>query len=206
MKLKQVSVCLLLTLCGVVQAQQERVYWGTALGNGRLDNDHLNKQQSYAQSRGWSNIHAWSDEDTGAFKIFRGVVNDRYWATEVGVAFLGESTWTTQAYLNGASRRQEARESMQAFYVDKIRYWGGSDQWRVFGRAGLALTNIELEERVYVDGGPDVYRDENERKIQPKLGVGFQYRLNNDWHIRAETERYLGVDFGVSSLGVVKLF
>jgi hypothetical protein len=63
-----------------------------------------------------------------------------------------------------------------------------------------------LEEWVYVDGGPDVYRDENERKIQPKLGVGFQYRLNNDWHIRAETERYLGVDFGVSSLGVVKLF
>jgi len=206
MKLKLVVACFLLTVLGSAQAQQERVYWGTSFGNGNPDRSQEDNQRNYAQSRGWGNVHSWRENHGGSMKVFRGVVNDSYWATEIGLAFLGETAWITQAYQNNRSKRQEAYESAQALYVDKLRFFGGADHWRVYGRVGVAITKTKLDSRVYDDGGTDVYSSSVEQKIQPKLGLGLQYRLNDDWHIRAETERYLSSDYGVTTLGLVKFF
>jgi hypothetical protein len=213
MKPLVLSLCLL-GLPFAVHAQQERVYWGFSLLNASVNENQLKEDRiAYVRSdMGWTDVHSWRNDNDGGLKLYRGVVNDQYWATEVGVAFMGQTSWETRA--QGNARLYEYRRTNALFY-DKVRYWGGTDHLRLFGRFGLAITDTTVDGDWNDAGGWGNY-SASETELNPKLGLGVQYRLNNAFHFRAEFERYFNVgyardrtgeaDIDVVSFGLVKLF
>ena len=204
-------------LSSVSMAQeQERVYWGFSNSSAEPDENTIkNARSQYAESSlGWNNANTWRGDTWGGPKLYRGVVNDGYTATEVGLAFLGDMNFVTQGYdSNNQNRRMYEERSSRAIYVDKLKYWGESETVRVFGRLGLALVTTEVESRVY--DGNNTFNTYKSSDIVLKAGAGLQWRLSDDWHIRTEIENYFGVgdgnnipetDITVFSVGVLRLF
>jgi len=204
-----------LSVLGSAQAQQERVYWGVALGNPSVVPEPA---PHYAQSQGWTGVHTSTDSSGASLKIYRGVVNDRHWATEVGVAFLGKTETLTQGRDQNNNRpRLYADRDSRAIYIDKLKYWGSSANFRVFARFGLALTETTVGAKIFGYGGRDDAFSVTETVVNPKFGIGVQYRANSTWHLRAEVEQYVGVgapgddrvdeiDIDVVWFGLTRLF
>ena len=218
MKLKLVAACLLLTLFGTAQAQQERVYWGLSNGNPEPEEDTIKQERSrYAEDKlGWTNARTWRGDTWGGLKLYRGVVNDHYTATEMGVALLGDMNFVTEGdRVNGSQRRMFDERSSRALFYDKLKYWGDSESIRWFGRVGLALVNTEAETRVW-QGSSSVTSNSSHNGIVLKAGAGLQLRVSDTWHVRTELENYFDVgksggnmpktDITVFSVGVLRLF
>jgi hypothetical protein len=203
-------------LSSVSMSQElERVYWGFSNTSAEPDENTIKEERSqYAESSlGWNNANTWRTDNWGGPKLYRGIVNNGYTATEVGLAFLGDMNFVTQGYNNNQNRRMYEERSSRAIYVDKLKYWGESETVKLFGRLGLALVKTEVESRVY-DGG-NTFNTYKDSEIVVKAGAGLQWRLGNDWHIRTEVENYFGVgdgsnipetDITVFSVGVLRHF
>jgi len=206
-------------LAGGASAQSlERVYWGVSNGKPEPDENTIKNERSrYAEENlNWNNPTTWRGDTWGGQKIYRGVVNSDYTATEVGIAFLGDLNFVTQGdRVNNQQRVMFDERSSRALFYDKVAYWGASDSFKWFGRLGLALVDTEVDSRIY-EGGNLRRTVSKNSEIVLKAGAGLQWRVTDSWHIRTELENYFDVgnksanipesDITVISFGVLKLF
>jgi hypothetical protein len=206
-------------LAGGASAQGlERVYWGVSNGNPEPDENTIKYERSrYAENNlDWNNARTWRGDTSDGLKLYRGVVNDGYTATEVGIAFLGDMYFVTEGdRVNGNQRRMFDERSSRALYYDKLKYWGDSESIRWFGRLGIAVVNTEAESRIWL-GGNSYTSNTSDTGIVLKAGVGLQLRMSDTWHVRTELENYFDVgnsggnmpktDITVFSFGLLRLF
>ena len=127
------------------------------------------------------------DSDTG-FKIYGGYKFNPNFAVEAGYADIGSATMDFPGFFN-------AEVEASALFVDAVGSLPLNEQFSVFGRVGLAMTNTELT--VNVPGLGSETLDDDEAEI--KFGLGAQFSFSKNVALRGEWERY--VDVGGDNTG-----
>jgi len=137
------------------------------------------------------------DEQSTGLKFFLGYRLNQNFAVEAGYAALGESKANSD-FRTGAPSVSvgsfNLKYKMTAPFIDAVGILPLGDRWSLLGRIGVAYTRTSVD----IDAQPLTLvianSEKSESKIREKLGVGADYRLSPQVSIRAEWERYKGLD------------
>lgn len=153
-------------------------YAGVGLGQARADNmGDLEVAARLAEG---------AVDNTGtAWKVFAGYNMGKNFAIEGGYAKHGKLKASAETLLGVLTGRSET----EAIFVDAVGKWPVSQNFGLFGKAGLAYADTEVN--ASLDDDP-VIRDDN-GKLTPKLGLGASYKFTKNVAVRAEYERYFNV-------------
>lgn len=121
------------------------------------------------------------DSDTG-FKLYGGFKFNPNFAVEAGYADIGSATMVAPGFFN-------AEVEASALFVDAVGLLPLNEQFALFGRLGLAMTNTELS--VIVPGVGSATVDDDEAEL--KFGLGAQFSFSRSVALRGEWERYMDV-------------
>lgn len=170
--MKKLVAVALLSLSSVAMADSG-AYAGIGFGRASVDVD----------TTGLSNTSV-DDTDTG-FKIYGGYQFTNNFGLEAGYADLGKAT------INGEEIGVPFNGSIEnsAIFLDAVGTLPLTNEFSVFGRAGVAFTKTEAS--VNVPGFGSASDKENEANL--KFGLGAQYSFTKSVALRAEWERYLDV-------------
>jgi OOP family OmpA-OmpF porin len=120
------------------------------------------------------------DTDTG-FKIYGGYEFTKNFALEAGYADLGKATAEDSTFPLSAA------VEASAIFLDAVGTLPLTNEFSVFGRAGIAFTKVEASVSVPGFGSASVKEDETNLKF----GLGAQYAFTKNVALRAEWERYM---------------
>ena len=188
---------------GVAQAQEfvnpdwanHATYIGAGIGQSRA---RINDQSVInAWTGAGSTVNSWtSDEKDTGYKLFIGKQLSRNWAIEGGFYDLGKFTFgTTTAQggiLNGDVRYRGVNVDLlgQLPFTERFSFYGkvgahyNQAKTRFNGNSSFALTAPNQEDK----------------KLQPKVGLGMEYKFTEALALRGEIERYR-VNDGLRSNG-----
>lgn len=164
-------------------------YIGGGLGQSRatIDRDRIVQALTVGGSTG---IVFNTDERNFAYKLFAGKQLGRHFAIEAGYFDLGkfgfDATMTPPGSLSG-------RASFRGANLDLLAQLPFTERLSAYARLGANYTKTNTTfsgNRLFAVTNPTA----SENKINPKLGLGLEYKLNESWAVRGEAERYRVAD------------
>ncbi|WP_374710552.1 OmpA family protein [Massilia pseudoviolaceinigra] len=147
-------------------------------------------------------VNSWrTDEKDMGYKLFVGKQLSRYFAVEAGFFDLGNFNVKTTNNLGGVVN---AEQKYKGVNLDLIAQLPMSERFSVYGRAGMHYTKAKTQfsgnRAVGLFAG-----EKSEKKLNPKFGVGLEYKFTEALALRAEAENYR-IDDALRSNGNTKLY
>jgi OmpA-OmpF porin, OOP family len=175
--MKQVAVFAVLSVfCLGIQA--EGGYVGASFGQAKVTIDDL----------GPLPVTESKDESASAYKIFVGMEIKPNLAIEGGYFATGDFKQSVPPFNDPLFGPTEAKMkvSMTAFFVDLVGKVPLSDSVNLFGKGGLALTSTKVR-----GSGSGIFAagDESASEVNPRAGIGFEFKPSQSLGVRFEFER-----------------
>ncbi|WP_374762242.1 OmpA family protein [Massilia scottii] len=147
-------------------------------------------------------VNSWrTDEKDMGYKLFVGKQLSRYFAVEAGFFDLGNFNVKTTNNFGGVVN---AEQKYKGVNLDLIAQLPMSERFSVYGRAGMHYTKAKTQfsgnRAVGLFAG-----EKSEKKLNPKFGVGLEYKFTEALALRAEAENYR-IDDALRSNGNTKLY
>ncbi len=175
-------------------------YIGGGIGRTRANIDDQRIINSLKENGASSVIFNANERDT-AYKLFFGKQMNKYFAVEAGIFDLGKfsfnATTTPPGTLNGDV-------GFKGLNLDLLGQLPLSERFSVYGRLGMnyARANAHFSgNRLFATSNPNP----TENKLNPKVGLGLEYKLTEALAVRGEVERYR-VNDAVSNRGDVDFY
>jgi OOP family OmpA-OmpF porin len=175
-------------------------YIGAGFGQSRANIDEPRLLRSLTANGATSASITSHERDTG-FKLFLGKQLNQYFAIEAGYFDLGKfhfnSTTSGNGVLNGEA-------SFRGANLDLIGQLPLTQRLSAYGRVGMnyARTSTHFSgNRLAAVTNPNP----SERKLNPKVGLGLEYKLSEALSLRYEAERYR-INDAVGNRGDVDLY
>ncbi|BBB59857.1 hypothetical protein UNDKW_1584 [Undibacterium sp. KW1] len=161
--------------------------WYLGVGAGRantsIDKDRIVRS---LMDNGASSVTFGSNERDTAFKLFMGKQMNRYFAIEAGYFDLGKfgfnATTTPPGAING-------EVGFRGFNLDLVGQLPLTERFSLLGRVGANYTRADAHfsgNRLFAITDPNP----TEKKLNPKVGVGLEYKFTQALAMRGEAERY----------------
>ncbi|WP_374709584.1 OmpA family protein [Massilia scottii] len=147
-------------------------------------------------------VNSWrTDEKDMGYKLFVGKQLSRYFAVEAGFFDLGNFNVKTTNNFGGVVN---AEQKYKGVNLDMIAQLPMSERFSVYGRAGMHYTKAST--RFTGNRAVGLFAGEkSEKKLNPKFGVGLEYKFTEALALRAEAENYR-IDDALRSNGNTKLY
>ncbi|NHZ82189.1 OmpA family protein [Massilia sp. CCM 8695] len=147
-------------------------------------------------------VNSWNtDEKDMGYKLFVGKQLNRVFSVEAGFFDLGNFNVKTTNNLGGTVN---AEQKYKGVNLDLIAQVPMGERFSVYGRAGMhytkASTRFTGTRAVGMFAG-----EKSEKKLNPKFGVGLEYKFTEALALRAEAENYR-IDDTLRSNGNTKLY
>ncbi|CUI04808.1 OmpA family protein [Massilia antarctica] len=146
-------------------------------------------------------VNSWNaDEKDMGYKLFVGKQLNRYFAIEAGFFDLGNfniKAGTCCGVLN-------AEQKYKGVNLDLIAQLPMGERFSVYGRAGMHYTKAKTQFSGTRATGMFA-GEHSEKKLNPKVGVGLEYKFTEALALRAEAENYR-VDDALRNNGNVRLY
>lgn len=174
-------------------------YIGAGIGQSRSYTKAAPVIKNLNSQGGFVNSWATDEKDVG-YKLFVGKQLSRYFAVEAGFFDLGNFNIKT----NSCCGFVNAEQKYKGVNLDLIAQLPMSERFSVYGRAGMhytkATTKFSGSRAVGLFAG-----EQSEKKLNPKFGVGLEYKLTEALALRAEAENHR-IDDTLRSNGNTKLY
>ncbi|MBK1889043.1 OmpA family protein [Undibacterium sp. 14-3-2] len=160
-------------------------YIGAGIGRSKatIDKDRLTRSLS---ENGATNVLFNGSDRDDAYKLMLGKQMNRYFAIEGGYFDLGkfgfDATAMPAGSLNGSA-------SFRGLNLDLVGQLPLSERFSLLGRIGGNYTKANVHftgNRLFAVTDPNP----TETKLNPKIGVGLEYKLTEALAVRGEVERY----------------
>lgn len=169
-------------------------YMGAAIGQADIDYSAADLTSDLA-SFGWTIEDATVDNDGTAWKIYGGWSFNEYFALELGWVDLGkvDTRYSTTIAPNEIDDILADTLSVHpltgdGFTAAAVVKWPLNDAFAIHAKAGLFAWNSETEVRVVEGGTGQVSGDDD--GTEAMYGFGVEWKLNEQWSITGEWERY----------------
>ncbi|TXH70508.1 MAG: hypothetical protein E6Q83_06450 [Thiothrix sp.] len=139
-------------------------------------------------SLGLSNQGAFDDGLTAGGKIYGGMKVNRMLGAEVGYMRLGEAEGEGKDS-PGGRLKADLTSDMDAVYAAAVGYLPVAQHLDLIGKAGVARWSQDSSKEVKDIAEKSTASDEG---ISPLIGVGAEYRVGPNMHIRGEWEHAFG--------------
>lgn len=139
-------------------------------------------------SLGLSNQGAFDDGLTVGGKIYGGMKFSRLLGAEVGYMRIGEAKGEAKDTPDGRLKA-DLTSSMDAIYATAVGYLPVAPHMDLIGKAGVARWSQDSSKDVKDIAEKSSASDQG---ISPLIGVGAQYRVGSNMHIRGEWEHTFG--------------
>lgn len=139
-------------------------------------------------SLGLSNQSAFDDGLTLGGKIYGGMKFNRMLGAEVGYMHIGEAEGESKD-APGGRLKADLTSDMDAIYAAAVGYLPVAPHMDLIGKAGVARWSQANSKNVKEIAEKSSSSDEG---ISPLIGVGAQYRVGPNMHIRGEWEHTFG--------------
>lgn len=185
----------------VLAASDNGWYLGGNLGlsNASIDNERITDSMLNA---GFSTTSFRDDERDLGFKLLAGYQFNRYLAIEGGYFDLGEFGFTATTAPPG---RLNGDVTFRGVNLDLVALLPITERWSGFARVGA---NHAKAKSAFSGSGavnvPPSRRENEERSMNAKFGLGMQYLISPAWAVRLEAERYR-IDDSVANDGDIDL-
>ncbi len=160
-------------------------YIGAGAGQSRTTIDEARLIRSLTDS-GATSATINSDEKDTAYKLIVGKQLNKYFALEGGYFDLGKfgfnATTVPAGILNGEVR-------VRGVNLDLIAQLPMTERFSVYGRLGMNYARADARftgNRLFAVTDPNP----REQKLNPKVGIGLEYKLTEALAVRGEAERY----------------
>lgn len=139
-------------------------------------------------SLGLSNQGAFDDGITPGGKVYAGMKFNRMFGAELGYMSLGEAETVTKDS-PGGRLDADLTSDMDAIYAVGVGYLPVAPRMELLGKAGVAHWSQDSSKDV-----KDISEKTttNDSGLSPLLGLGAQYRVGPNMHIRGEWEHAFG--------------
>lgn len=137
---------------------------------------------------GLSNQGAFDDGLTVGGKIYGGMKLNRFLGAELGYMRIGEAEGESKD-APGGRLKADLTSDMDAIYAAAVGYLPVAPQMDLIGKAGVARWSQDNSKDVKDIAEKSSSSDEG---ISPLIGVGTQYRVGPNMHIRGEWEHTFG--------------
>ena len=156
-------------------------YIGAAIGQSRANiND---KNTINALTRPGQTINSWSsDERDMGYKLFVGKQLNRNFAIEGGYFDLGDFNYRAGTAQGGTTGANLAYKGVNLDLITQLPF---TDRFSVYSRLGVQYAKSTTQ----FTGSLNTGRKYNEKKFNPKVGLGLEYKLSEALAVRAEVER-----------------
>lgn len=175
-------------------------YIGGGLGQSRANIDDERIIRSLMNS-GANSVMFSADQRDNGYKLFIGKQLNKYFALETGYFDLGKfsfnATTTPPGTLNG-------EVGFRGLNLDLLAQMPLSERFSIYGKLGMnyARANAHFTgNRLFAATNPNPRED----KLNPKAGLGLEYKFTPAFAIRGEAERYR-VNDAVNNRGDVDLY
>ena len=175
-------------------------YIGAAVGQSRANIDDQAAIRSF-NSPG-ATINRWSsDEKDVGYKLFVGKQLSRNFAIEAGFFDLGKFDFRTGTVQGGNLHTELGYKGVN---LDLIAQLPMTERFSVYGRAGMNYAKATTK---FSGNGLSVLGNakRSEKELNPKFGVGLEYKFTEALALRGEVERHR-VDDAIRSNGKVDLY
>jgi OOP family OmpA-OmpF porin len=176
------------TLAGVALAVSCAAAWSQARGNLYLGGGigQANIKDACVQTPG---ITFTSCDDTqGAWKAFVGYPFHPNLAAELTYTSFG----TTTAGFTGAGFTGDAKVDIDTWDLSAVGSWPLAERFSIFGRLGAYYSSVRNKQR-FISGGTSTSPTVAESNSNLTFGAGAGLRLNRNWGLRAEWQRFIAV-------------
>lgn len=186
------SCAMLVTQMAYAQEESKNTEWadsawyiggGIGRSNATIDQDRLVRSLS---ASGASSVAFSKDERDTAYKLFLGKQLNRNFALEGAYFDLGKfgfnAVTTPPGTLNG-------NVGFRGVSLDLLAQLPLSDRFSIYSRLGANYAKASAHftgNRLFAVTNPQP----SERKLNPKLGLGIEYKLSEALAVRGEVERY----------------
>jgi OOP family OmpA-OmpF porin len=160
-------------------------YMGAGVGQSRARIDDARLVRSLT-ANGATMTKFNADERDLGFKLFVGKQLNQYLSLEAGYFDLGKFSFDAATSGNGALRGETGFRGVNLDLVGQLPL---TERFSLLGRAGMQYARTSTHfggNRLNAVTNPDP----SEKKWNPKLGLGMEYKLSEALALRAEVERY----------------
>jgi OOP family OmpA-OmpF porin len=160
-------------------------YLGAGVGQSRANIDDQRIQRSLTANGATLNSFTTDERDIG-YKLFVGRQLNQYFAVEAGYFDLGKFNFAAASSGNGTLRGEAGFRGVNLDLVGQLPL---SQRLSLLGRAGMQYTKTSTHfsgNRLTAMTNPDP----SERKLNPKVGLGLEYKFSEALALRGEVERY----------------
>jgi OOP family OmpA-OmpF porin len=160
-------------------------YTGAGVGQSRARIDDARLVRSLTANGATMNKFNADERDLG-FKLFVGKQLNQYLSLEAGYFDLGKFSFDATTSGNGALRGETGFRGVNLDLVGQLPL---TERFSLLGRAGMQYARTSTHfggNRLNAVTNPDP----SEKKWNPKLGLGMEYKLSEALALRAEVERY----------------
>ncbi|MFZ3003105.1 MAG: OmpA family protein [Undibacterium umbellatum] len=161
--------------------------WYVGAGAGRantsIDKDRLIRS---LMDNGASSVTYGSTERDTAFKLFMGKQMNKYFALEAGYFDLGKFGFNASTTPPGTFNGEVG---FRGFNLDLVGQLPLSERFSLLGRIGANYTRADAHfsgNRLFGITDPNP----SEKKLNPKIGIGLEYKFTQALAMRGEAERY----------------
>jgi OOP family OmpA-OmpF porin len=156
-------------------------YIGAAIGQSRAN---INDQGVINGLTGpGRTVNAWSsDERDVGYKLFVGKQLNRNFAIEAGWFDLGNFNYRTTTAQGGTSGADLSYKGVNLDLVTQLPF---TDRFSVYSRLGVQYAKAST----HFNGSLTTNQSYSDKKFNPKVGLGLEYKLSEALAVRAEVER-----------------
>ncbi|MFZ6748169.1 OmpA family protein [Undibacterium sp. Ren11W] len=160
-------------------------YIGGGIGQSRANIDEDRIIRSLIDT-GASSVTFSSDQRDTAYKLFVGKQLNKYFALEAGYFDLGKYSFnaatTPPGSLNG-------EVGFRGLNLDMLAQLPLSERFSIYARLGMNYAKTDSHftgDRLFAVANPN----SSDNKLNPKVGLGMEYKITEALAIRGEAERY----------------
>ncbi len=171
-------------------------------GIGRTDTNFKAREILAPLNTPGQTIRGYSaDEKDVGYKLYVGKQLNKNFAVELGAFDLGEFSYATNTFQGGTLN---ANVGYRGVFVDLVGQLALTERFSVMARAGMNYARAKTEftgSRV----GSFALLNEREKRLNPKVGLGLEYKLTEALAVRADAERYR-LDDAIRNNGHVNMY
>jgi OOP family OmpA-OmpF porin len=179
-------------------AAEDAWYVGIGAAFSRTDIDVAKATEAIGSK--WSGAPTTVDDKGDGLKIYGGWQASRYFALEAGYTDFGRAS--TYSTLLAPTSRDTASVEWSGYGLDfsLLGQWWIGEVFSLYGRGGLSAW--EMKRKIVEDGSSGYFaRTSKGNGVSALAGAGFAVRFMQQGTLRAEFQRYFGVDGGTYQVG-----
>lgn len=160
-------------------------YIGTGIGQSRATIDRDRLQRSLSANGATVTAFTVDEKDVG-YKLFVGKQLNRYFAVEGGYFDLGKFSFASTTSQNGVLKGEAGFRGVNLDLIGQIPL---SQRISVLGRVGMNYAEAKTDfsgNRLFATS--NAHR--SEKKLNPKVGLGLEWKLSEALAVRGDMERY----------------